>query len=56
MYVNISKSPLAELLRAWRLGFDRSANGDFIFDVWVYRIRVNFSLKRWDMWYWDDGR
>jgi hypothetical protein len=44
MYVNVSRLELHKLLKVRTFGFDRSPNGDFIFDVWHYRIRVNFRF------------
>jgi len=41
MYINFNRIPLPWGCFKWWGGHDRSGNGDHIFDVKCFRIRVN---------------
>lgn len=43
MYVTIDRLPLPWDCFKWWGGHDRSGNGDHIFDVKCWRIRINFG-------------
>jgi hypothetical protein len=44
LYIEAHRIPLPHVLCNW-WGYDRSHNGDHIFDFKAYRVRINFRLR-----------